>query len=116
MSRGSRTSNTGYAVADSGVIIKTTNGGYPFGLTDASPSSIHFKIYPNPSTDKITRETSTIPTNSQLFISNLSGRQLIARKITEPKTQIDISRVPNGVYIVKIMGEKGLQVGKFIKN
>jgi hypothetical protein len=47
---------------------------------------------------------------------NLSGQQLITRQITEPKTQIDISTLPSGVYIVKVIGEKGVQVGKFLKH
>jgi len=31
------------------------------------------------------------------------------------KTTIDISGLKSGVYVVKVVGEKGVQVGKFIR-
>ena len=108
--------NTGYAVADSGVIIKTTNGGYPFGVTDVSPSLNQFKIYPNPSTGKITLETSAVPPHSQLTISNINGQELITRQITKTTTHLDISNLPNGVYMVQLTTDRTVEMGKFIKN
>jgi hypothetical protein len=35
--------------------------------------------------------------------------------ITEPNTTIDVSGLKSGIYVIKIIGEKGVQVGKFIK-
>jgi len=71
-----------------------------------------FSIYPNPTSTGITIESST---KGQLTILNLSGQQFITRQITEPKTQIDISTLPSGVYFVRLMGERTVQIGKFIK-
>jgi hypothetical protein len=34
----------------------------------------------------------------QLSIHNISGKQLITRQIAEPKTQLDISSLPSGVF------------------
>jgi len=51
-------------------------------------------IYPNPSSIEITIETSAIPTQSHLSISNLAGQQLITRQLTEQKTQLDVSTCP----------------------
>jgi hypothetical protein len=79
------------------------------------PSDKAFSIYPNPSSTKVTIETSAIPTKSQVFILNLSGQELITRQITEPKAQIDISTLPSGIYFVKILGDKTIQIGKIIK-
>jgi uncharacterized delta-60 repeat protein len=72
-------------------------------------------IYPNPSTGRLTVETSLTPANSQLTIMNLCGQQLITRQITSPKTQIDISSLPSGVYFVRITDDKTVEVGKSIK-
>jgi len=47
---------------------------------------------------------------------NINGEELITRQITEPKTQLDISTLPSGVYVVKLVGEKGVQVGKVVKH
>jgi hypothetical protein len=72
-----------------------------------------FSIYPNPSSTEITIES---PAKGQLSILNLSGKQLLQQEITEPKTQLDISTLPSGVYFVRVTGERTVQVGKFVKN
>jgi hypothetical protein len=79
------------------------------------PQESRFSLYPNPVTDKITVETSSTPTQSQLSIMNVNGQQLITRHITEPKTQIDISNLPSGVYFVRLTNNRTVEVGKFIK-
>jgi photosystem II stability/assembly factor-like uncharacterized protein len=114
--------NTGYATGDyfqnagPNTILKTTDGGgYPEAVNNQHPMLTSLKIYPNPSSDKITIETATAPVIIELSIWNLDGQEFITRKITEPRTQLDISALPGGVYGVKIIGERGMQVGKFIK-
>jgi hypothetical protein len=104
--------NTGYVVGDGGTILKTTNGGYPVGTNEITSRANTLIIYLNPASTILTIET---PTNGFLSILNLSGQQFITRQITETKTQIDISTLPIGVYVVKQVGEKGVQVGKVIK-
>jgi len=74
-----------------------------------------FSIYPTPSSTQITIETSVTPNQCKLSIMNLNGRELITFKITEPKTQINISVLPSGVYFVRLTGERMVQVEKFIK-
>jgi hypothetical protein len=69
-------------------------------------------IYPNPASDELTIES---PATGVLSILNLNGQQLLIQEITGPKTQLDISNLPFGVYLVKLVGEKGVQVGKFVK-
>jgi hypothetical protein len=48
-------------------------------------------------------------------ISDFSGQQLIQHEVNEPDITIDFSTLPGGIYIVKPVGEKGVKVGKFIK-
>jgi hypothetical protein len=69
-------------------------------------------IYPSPSSNEIIIEPLI---KGLLFILNLSGQQLLQQGITEPQTQLDISYLPSGVYVIKVIGEKEVQVGKFIK-
>jgi hypothetical protein len=107
--------NTGYAVGDNGTILKTTNGGFPLGVNETSSTSNSLKIYPNPSSDKITVETSASPANKELSIMNINGQAVITRQITEPLTQISISTLPGGVYFVRMTGEQTVQSGKFVK-
>ena len=37
------------------------------------------------------------------------------RKITEPQTEIDISHLPDGIYIVKVWNDKDVMVRKVTK-
>jgi hypothetical protein len=86
---------------------------FPNGIIEPQESTL--SLYPNPVINKVTIETSTIPPSSQLSISNLSGQELITRQIIEPKTQLDVSSLPRGVYFVRIANDKAVSVGKFIK-
>jgi len=74
------------------------------------------KIYPVPSSSKITIETSEIPDNTSLTILNLNGQTLIIRQITGPKRQVDFTDLPGGVYFVRLSNDRTVQVGKIIKD
>jgi hypothetical protein len=107
--------DTGYVVGERGLVLKTTNGGYPFGVNDLLSNSTHLKIYPIPSFDKITIQTSDPQASDQLSILNLKGQELIHQTIIKPSTQIDISNLPIDVYFVRLTNDKTVEVGKFIK-
>ena len=81
------------------------------GINETNYTSI-ISVYPNPVSEKVTIETRA---QCQLSILTLTGQPLITRHVTEAKTVVDISTLPSGVYIVKVVGEKGVQVGKILK-
>ena len=108
--------DTGYVAGSNGIILKTTNGGgYPAGLNKLPSKPNTIKIYPNPSSDRVTIETSAISTQNQLSIMNLSGQEVLTSQLTKASIIIDISGLPCGVYVVKLIGSKGMQMGKFVK-
>jgi len=69
-------------------------------------------IYPNPATAAITISTIL---RGQLFVMNLNNQEIMQQKITQPTTTIDISNLPKGVYVIKIIGDRCVQMGKVIK-
>jgi hypothetical protein len=79
------------------------------------PINNGFTIYPNPSTSQITIETSAAHIPVQLTILNLSGQQLMQRRVTEPRMVIDISQLPGGVYIVRITNDRMVETTRLIK-
>ena len=96
-----------------GIIIKTTNGGgFPVGISKQNKTLNNLSIYPNPAIDNITLHNAN---EGYLSIQNINGQEVLQQEITEPATNIDISTLPSGVYVVKLAGEKGVQVGKFVK-
>jgi photosystem II stability/assembly factor-like uncharacterized protein len=82
------------------------------GIAPYPETAESLKIYPNPCSDIFTIETKI---KGQLSILNLNGHELLTHQISDNRSVIDISTLPGGVYVVKVFGEKGVQVGKVIK-
>lgn len=70
------------------------------------------RFSPNPATTHI---TISAPFTGELTIVNLNGQVLVQQTLNELTTTIDISTLPAGIYLVKLVGGKGVQVGKFTK-
>jgi photosystem II stability/assembly factor-like uncharacterized protein len=105
---------TGYIVGDSGIILKTINGG-GLGFNENGISSKFLKVFPNPATDKITISTTAITGTTQFSIFNVSGKKVLEMQFMDNETHIDISALPRGVYIVRVRNEMMVDVAKMIK-
>jgi hypothetical protein len=74
-------------------------------------------IFPNPAHSNLTVKLPAQPSkNTILTLSNTSGQQLITQAITGPKTDIDIARLPVGIYIIKVWNDSEVMVQKIIKH
>jgi hypothetical protein len=105
----------GWAVGFNGFIVHTDNGGI-VGVEYLNIEADNFKIYPNPSSNQITIELPTTPQkNTTLTISNTNGQQLILQPIAESQTEINITHLPAGIYIIKVWNDKDVMVRKVIK-
>jgi hypothetical protein len=76
---------------------------------------LNFLVYPNPVTEKLTLEFSVEKPEIEYEILNIEGRGLLKGIIKESSRTIDVSTLENGVYKLKVKGEKTIQVTKFIK-
>lgn len=75
-------------------------------------SSLKTNIYPNPATEKLFIENN-LAQNSSYIITSLLGQEIDKGLL---KSEIDISHLLNGVYVLKIVGTNNqTQVLKFIK-
>jgi hypothetical protein len=75
----------------------------------------HFIIYPNPSSNTITIETTELSNQSELIIFNLNGQAIDQYQITDQKTVIDISYLPAGVYFFRLTSDSLFRMFKVIK-
>ncbi|MDP1623290.1 MAG: FISUMP domain-containing protein [Bacteroidales bacterium] len=80
---------------------------------DNHPGKI--KTYPNPSINRITVESAEYQ-GSLLLVYNISGEIVMQKALTEITTNLDISSLPNGIYLIKITGGWGTIQQKLIKN
>ena len=73
-------------------------------------------IYPNPSSTQITVELPNAPQkNAFLTIYNISSEQMLTSKITEQKTVVDVSALPDGIYFIKVADNRTVMVSKMVK-
>jgi photosystem II stability/assembly factor-like uncharacterized protein len=105
--------DTGYAVGENGTILKTTNGGgFPVGMNKHLRNLNNLTVFPNPADNIIIINT---PIKGYISISNFNGHQLQFKEVTETKTTIDVRELPSGIYLIKLVSEDAIQVGKFVK-
>jgi hypothetical protein len=102
--------DTGYAVGEAGTILKTTNGGVFIEENQLAETAIN--IFPNPTNDNLTIETTQKAT---IEILNIQGQIIKTAKSDGKETTIDLRNLSSGVYIIKAKTERGVAVKKFIK-
>ncbi len=82
------------------------------GIQQFSNNTDAISIYPNPATNNITIES---PQQAVIEILNIQGQLIKTYTSSENKTNVNVSMLPSGVYVVKVKTEKGITVMKFIK-
>jgi len=80
------------------------------------------KVYPNPSFGNFTLEArfKEPVTSGQIRVTNLLGKILFSKSIVNGQTtideNIDLSALPNGIYLVSIEAPQGRVVKKIMKS
>lgn len=70
-------------------------------------STINAKIFPNPTSNQITLETTTLLENATIQIIDMSGKLLFNEKLRELKSfAIDCSNWSNGIYMITLSDAK----------
>lgn len=99
--------NYGYSVFGSGTC-------YTCNQTSVVENSDKYKIniYPNPANDKI--EIEGLQTG-QIEIMDLNGKHIKNVNVSNTKTSINISKLSNGVYSIRIKTDDGVIIKKLVK-
>lgn len=61
-----------------------------------------FRLYPNPASDEVRIQTMLPAANMNIDIFDLSGRRVLHNSLPSGKTVLDISKLPPGVYSVRV--------------
>jgi hypothetical protein len=74
------------------------------GIKDLKSKAIQFDLYPNPAQNFITIKVTGFNDFSDLSINifNMQGQLVLQQNLCQSKTEIDISRLQQGVYLAKI--------------
>lgn len=84
------------------------------GIADNNFSQ--FKVYPNPTTEKVEIEFSENPLNANIEVHSMDGKlvdQFI--NVNAKQVLIDLSENPNGIYFLRIQNSNFTKVVKLIK-
>jgi len=72
------------------------------------------RLYPNPSSGRITLECAGYQASNIMMYDQL-GKMVLNRELTSPATDMDISFLPDGIYLIRINGETWTVQQKLIK-
>ncbi|HSY76840.1 MAG TPA: T9SS type A sorting domain-containing protein, partial [Bacteroidia bacterium] len=104
------------SIASTGCIDSTCSGLLTSINTITNNNSI--SIYPNPNTGRFTITTKGINENTVLAIYNVLGQEVYTEtlKQTQDNYNIDLNSQPKGIYLYRILTEKGLLIytGKLV--
>jgi photosystem II stability/assembly factor-like uncharacterized protein len=118
---GAYSPDVAYAVGDSGVVLKTTNGGESW--VDVGPGwsfPMHDNVSPSPAVDRTTLQFN-VPSAQRLTVAvyGITGSRVLTLLNDEPQDAgeheltMDVSGLPSGSYVYTIHGEHCSATGKF---
>jgi hypothetical protein len=81
---------------------------------DNITKSPYLLIFPNPVRNDLTVELRDH--SGQFAIMDLNGLEMLKKEITGQKATLDVSSLPVGIYLVKVVGEHEVGVAKLIKH
>jgi hypothetical protein len=102
---------TGYIQIDTLELGEYTFGNHGdsslVGLRKNTPDQMEVKIYPNPAKHKCTVEfKENLKKECRIYILNAEGKILVTKTLNAKVTDLDISFLPKGAYLVKIESDR----------
>ncbi|MBY0486495.1 MAG: T9SS type A sorting domain-containing protein [Flavobacteriaceae bacterium] len=86
---------------------------YDASLANSTFDNANFTYYPNPVKDVLNLSYSQSITKVQII--NLLGQEVILKSVNATESQIDMSRLPSGTYLVKVTSDNQIKTIKVIK-
>ena len=95
------------------ILIKNPYYAFPLGVDELSTTN--FSFYPNPATNNLTIDFSKLYSKAEIEIYNTLGEKVIAAHSKEQVTNIDITKLPEGIYVLQVTAGNKISSQKFIK-
>ncbi|HKR07418.1 MAG TPA: T9SS type A sorting domain-containing protein [Bacteroidia bacterium] len=89
----------------------------PTGVDETNFNSNSITVYPNPSSGKFQLQlTGSIPEKFDLYVTDISGRNLYYQKVDNYRvnSQVDIAPFKSGMYFLKLVNEHNVSSTKLI--
>lgn len=94
-----------------------TRGAEAADVTDITDSKVQkVEVFPNPANNVLYVNLAGYTGKSEVSILDVNGREVLRREVSNVNSQLDISTLPVGVYMVRIKnGVKQVQMTKIVK-
>ena len=89
----------------SGAVLSTLDAELKAGIT----------MYPNPVIDTLFIKGDKASSINQVYINSLQGKTLYKATVENLDLGIDVSTLPNGLYIITLVTDAGTVLEKFVK-
>lgn len=105
------------------MILGGMNGGlsyysgkvYDVGIEEPEYKGVsNLIVYPNPGTGRFVIST-PYTGNAEIFVFDLSGRQIFSAPVFESETEVNLEKQPSGMYLFIYKSNETLKTGKVIK-
>ncbi|OFX31041.1 MAG: hypothetical protein A2X08_18245 [Bacteroidetes bacterium GWA2_32_17] len=84
------------------------------GIDEVNENNI-LTVYPNPASKNINIKTTIQSKDAMVSIFNIQSQLLLQQPLYKENTEINISTLTKGMYIIKVKSDKGIVTNKFIK-
>jgi len=85
-------------------------------IKDLANNTSPIEIYPNPIKDLLNINSGkNLLNNAEIEIINILGESILKQKVNHQRTQLNISNLKSGNYLLKFSNQNGTQALKFIK-
>lgn len=77
---------------------------------------LRFSMYPNPVSDQLTIQLPTGSEKAEVGVFDYTGRLVKSKTITLSDSSIDVQKLSNGIYMIRVSSNAKIGAQKFIKN
>jgi hypothetical protein len=89
---------------------------FPVSVKNSANGDFRVAAYPNPVKDVMTIEVSgNRGTNANLLLTDMAGKLLQTVKVNGAKTEMDLTGLPGGIYVIKYADDNRSEVIKVTK-
>jgi hypothetical protein len=85
------------------------------GISEPLKPISHFSVFPNPAGDNLFIKTE-MAENGSISMSNLQGQEILNITLDEPTIRIDISGLNPGIYLLKMISGRYVEIKKIVKD
>lgn len=83
-------------------------------LSAVTVERVDFSLLPNPAVATVTLKLNAIDTSGTIQFFDVQGRWVLGQNIVQPETALDVSRLPVGIYFVKLEVDGNQSVSKLM--